>query len=41
MKEAQEETPPILGTWLNIYLLLAGVLVALGVAFYLFTKHFE
>jgi hypothetical protein len=41
MKEAREEKPPILGTWLNIYLLLAGVLAVLGVAFYFFTKHFE
>ena len=41
MKEAREEKPPILGTWLNIYVLLAVVLLALGIFFYLFTKHFE
>ena len=41
MKEAHEEKPPILGTWRNIYLLMAGVLLVLGVLFYLFTKHFE
>lgn len=41
MKEAGEEKPPFLGTWANVYLLLIGVLAALGVLFYLFTKHFE
>jgi hypothetical protein len=41
MKDAREEKPPILGTWANIYLLLTAVLIALGLFFYLFTKHFE
>ena len=41
MKEAGEEKPPILGTWTNLYLLLAGVLVVLIILFYFFTKHFE
>ena len=41
MKEARDEKPPILGTWLNIYLLMTGVLLVLGIVFYLFTKHFE
>ena len=41
MKEAGEEGPPILGTWRNLYLLLAGMLVMLCLFFYLFTKHFE
>ena len=41
MKEAHEVKPPILGTWQTIYLLMAGMLVVLGVLFYLFTKHFE
>jgi len=41
MEETPDEKPPILGTWLNVYLLLASVLLVLGILFYFFTKHFE
>jgi hypothetical protein len=33
--------PPMLGSWRNVYLLVAGVLVALIAGFYFFTKHFQ
>ena len=41
MRETGEEKSPILGTWGNLYLLLAGMLVLLAILFYVFTKHFE
>lgn len=37
----EEEKPPILRTWRNVYALVIGVLVLLMVLFYFFTKHFE
>jgi len=37
----EEEKPPFLGSWKNVYALVAGVLVALIIVFYFFTKHFE
>jgi len=41
MKGGGDEKSPILGSWTAVYLLIVGVLVVLGVLFYLFTKHFE
>jgi hypothetical protein len=41
MRDAGEERSPILGSWTAVYALIVGVLLALGVFFYLFTKHFE
>ena len=41
MKEADEERPPVLGTWRNIYGVLVGALILLVIFFYFFTKHFE
>jgi hypothetical protein len=32
---------PILGSWRNVYVLLAAVLALLILFFYFFTKHFE
>lgn len=37
----QEEKPPFLGRWGNVYALLIGTLVVVMLLFYLFTKHFE
>jgi len=37
----EDEKPPILGSWRNLYLLLAGVLVFIIVSLYFFTKYFE
>jgi hypothetical protein len=37
----EDARPPILGSWRNVYLLVAGTLVALIVCFYFFTKHFQ
>jgi len=36
-----EEPPPILSSWKNLYIIVAGNLVALMLLFYLFTKYFE
>jgi hypothetical protein len=41
MKGGGTEKSPILGSWTAVYVLIVGVLLALGVFFYLFTKHFE
>jgi hypothetical protein len=34
------EPPPILGTWANVYLSVVGWLALLISAFYLFTRYF-
>lgn len=36
-----QEKPPILGSWRNVYALVVGTLVALIILFYLFTAYFE
>lgn len=40
MQENQEK-PPFLKTWGNVYALLTGTLVVLMLLFYLFSKYFE
>lgn len=37
----QQEDPPILKTWNNLYLLVAGALVFMIVFLYLFTQYFQ
>lgn len=37
----ENEKPPILGTWKNVYILVIGTLAALIVFFYFFTEHFR
>lgn len=37
----QEDTPPFLGTWNNIYIFIIGWLVATMLLFYLFTLYFK
>ena len=37
----EQEKPPILGNWRNVYALVIGVLIVLIILFYFFTKHFE
>ena len=37
----EEEKPPILGTWNNIYGLVIASLVVTIVFFYFFTQHFK
>lgn len=39
MKE--EERPPILGTWRNVYTLVIGTLIALIILLFFFTRYFE
>ena len=39
MKE--EEQPPILGSWRNVYLLVVGVLIAVIIGLYFFTETFK
>lgn len=34
------EPPPFLGTWLNVYLMVLGWLVVLILIFYAFTRYF-
>ncbi|MCR9066121.1 MAG: hypothetical protein NXI00_19275 [Cytophagales bacterium] len=36
----EDEKPPVLGEWKNLYLLVAGVLVGLIVLFYFLTQYF-
>lgn len=36
----EEERPPFLRTWNNVYALVMGTLVVLIVLFYLFTQYF-
>ncbi|CAH0994466.1 hypothetical protein EMA8858_00576 [Emticicia aquatica] len=38
--EAETDSPPILGTWRNVYTLVVGTLVLLIVLFYAFTLYF-
>jgi hypothetical protein len=37
----EEEKPPFLKSWRNVYLLVVLVLVVQIVVYYLFTKYFE
>ncbi len=37
----EEEQPPILKTWANVYALVIGVLVLIIVSLYLFTSYFK
>jgi hypothetical protein len=37
----EQDKPPILKTWNNVYLLVTAVLVVLIIFFYLFTRYFE
>jgi uncharacterized protein YneF (UPF0154 family) len=39
--ENQQEKPPILGTWNNVYFMVIAVLAALITGFYFFTKYFQ
>lgn len=41
MERKEEEKPPILGRWVNLYVLVIGTLAVVMLLFYLFTKHFE
>ena len=36
----EEEDPPILGSWKNVYALVIGVLAVMIIFFYLFTRYF-
>lgn len=38
--EEDSEQAPILGTWRNVYILVAGALLVTIVLFYLFTLYF-
>lgn len=40
-EKEQEEKPPILGTWRNVYALVIGALIFLMLVFYLFTQYFK
>jgi hypothetical protein len=40
-EKEQEEKPPILGTWRNVYTLVIGTLVVLILLFYLFTQYYK
>jgi hypothetical protein len=37
----EEEKSPILGSWRNVYALVIGVLVAIIVVLYIFTKYYQ
>ena len=37
----EDEKPPILKTWKNLYTLVIAVLVVIVVLLYFFTKHFS
>jgi hypothetical protein len=37
----QQEDPPILKTWKNLYLLVAATLVFMIIFLYLFTRYFQ
>ena len=39
--QEEEEKPPILGSWKNIYALVIGVLAVVIISLYIFTKYFE
>lgn len=39
--EDQQEKPPILKTWANVYIMIIAVTIALMILFYFFTKHFQ
>jgi hypothetical protein len=41
LHDTPDEAPPMLRRWRNVYILLAGVLLLLGLFLYWFTKHFE
>ena len=41
MTDNNEEKSPILGSWRNVYLLVAGTLAAVILFFYFFTRHFQ
>lgn len=38
--EEDSEQSPILGTWRNVYILVAGALLVTIILFYLFTRYF-
>ena len=40
-QHSEEEPPPILKSWRNLYILVIGTLIVLIVLFYLLTKTFE
>ena len=37
----ENEKPPILGSWKNLYLLVVAELIAVIVLLYFFTKYYE
>jgi hypothetical protein len=37
----EEEKPPILKTWINVYSLVIGLFIAIIIILYFFTKNFE
>ena len=37
----EEQKPPMLGTWKNVYALVIGVLVVVIISLYIFTQYFE
>jgi len=37
----QQNPPPFLKTWPNVYALVIGVLVAIMILLYFFMRHFE
>ncbi|HYG17198.1 MAG TPA: hypothetical protein VEC12_15685 [Bacteroidia bacterium] len=39
--QEEEENPPILKTWNNVYALVVGVLVVVIISLYIFTQYFE
>lgn len=41
MHTPEEEKPPILKSWRNVYALVIGVLVMIIIALYFFTQHFQ
>lgn len=41
MHSEKQEAPPFFKHWSSVYILVAGVLLVVGILFYLFTRHFE
>ncbi len=39
--QENEEKPPFLKSWVNVYALVAGTLIVLMVLFYLFSEYFK
>lgn len=39
--QENEEKPPFLKSWANVYALVAGTLIVLMVLFYLFSEYFK